>query len=73
MVARSSPTGSNFDEIYIVLCNFRSDRNALDFLILKNPNANDTKINMSLPSQCERALRINVIGTFWWATMRELT
>ena len=36
----SNPTGAIFDEIYFVLCNFRSvrqtDRNASDFLIVKN-------------------------------------
>ena len=37
-----TPLGTIFDKIYFVLCNFRSlrqsDRNASDFLIVKNPN-----------------------------------
>ena len=37
-VVSSNSTGAIFDEIYFVLCNFRSDRNASDFFIVKNPN-----------------------------------
>ena len=36
-----TPLGTIFDEIYFVVCNFRSvrlsDRNVSDFLFLKNP------------------------------------
>ena len=43
-VVGSNPTGAIFDEIYFVLCSFRSvrysDRNVSDFLIVKNPSVN---------------------------------
>ena len=32
-----TPLGAIFDEIYFVLCNYRSVRNSSDFLIVKNP------------------------------------
>ena len=42
-----APLGQIFDKIYFVLCNFRSvrqyDRNASDWPIVKNPNANYLK------------------------------
>ena len=43
MIWRQTPLGAIFDESYFVMRNFRSvrwsDRNASDFLIVKNPNS----------------------------------